>query len=91
MVFIANWILSIKDYAKLIYWLHVSQGFKMVGILGIILVLCTIFWECLSLVFDGKEINKKVIAYAVVLLILFLDMVIFLPTESLAKSMGIIT
>ena len=91
MVFIANWILSIKDYAKLIYWLHVSQGFKIASVLGIILVLSIFFWEFLSSEVDGKEINKTAIACGVVLLILFLDMIIFLPTESLAKSMGIIT
>ena len=91
MVFIANWILSIKDYAKLIYWLHISSGFKVVGVLGVILVLSIIFWEFLSSEVDGKEINKTAIACCVLLLILFLDMVIFLPTMSLAKSMGIIT
>ena len=90
MVFLANWILSIEDRGKLIYWLHVSTGFKVVGILGIIIMFIIQLVEVLAYLYGSEELNKKIITCTVIAEIIFLDMAIFLPTENLAISMGLL-
>lgn len=90
MVFLANWILSIEDRSKLIYWLHVSTGFKIVGILGILITFIIQLVEVLAYFYGGEEFNKKIIICTVIAEIILLDMAIFLPTQNLAISMGLL-
>ena len=90
MVFLANWILSIEDHSKLVYWLHVSTGFKVVGVLGILIMFVIQLVEALAYFSGEEEFNKKFIIYTVIAEVIFLDMAIFLPTENLAISMGLL-